>query len=128
MFLILDWQVSIASIKPRGMHFFYFDTTPSLQFSQGELIGGSQREERLDKLLEKMSDAGLEEKDYSWSSSTALPLGGCRQNTGFGRETSKRKMTAEVCGPPSLRLRSARGLRPRLRAARVLRHWRREHS
>merc|ERR1719217_37743 len=32
----------------------------------GELIGGSQREERLDKLLEKMSDAGLEEKDYSW--------------------------------------------------------------
>jgi len=32
----------------------------------GELIGGSQREERLDKLLEKMADAGLEEKDYSW--------------------------------------------------------------
>lgn len=32
----------------------------------GELIGGSQREERLDRLLEKMADAGLEEKDYWW--------------------------------------------------------------
>lgn len=32
----------------------------------GEIIGGSQREERLDKLLEKMKDNGLKPEDYSW--------------------------------------------------------------
>jgi len=32
----------------------------------GELIGGSQREERLEKLLEKMKGAGLDPKDYWW--------------------------------------------------------------
>ena len=32
----------------------------------GELIGGSQREERLDVLLQKMADGGLEPDDYSW--------------------------------------------------------------
>ena len=32
----------------------------------GEIIGGSQREERLDMLLERMQEAGLDEKDYWW--------------------------------------------------------------
>ena len=32
----------------------------------GELIGGSQREERLEMLQQKMADAGLDEKDYWW--------------------------------------------------------------
>ena len=32
----------------------------------GELIGGSQREERLDVLLQAMADCGLDEKDYWW--------------------------------------------------------------
>jgi len=32
----------------------------------GELIGGSQREERLDVLLEKMEEQGLNEEDYWW--------------------------------------------------------------
>mmetsp|Transcript_56179 Transcript_56179/g.111540 ORF Transcript_56179/g.111540 Transcript_56179/m.111540 type:complete len:541 (-) Transcript_56179:285-1907(-) len=32
----------------------------------GELIGGSQREERMDVLCAKMADAGLREEDYSW--------------------------------------------------------------
>ncbi len=32
----------------------------------GEIIGGSQREERLDVLLERMQAAGLDEKDYWW--------------------------------------------------------------
>jgi len=32
----------------------------------GELIGGSQREERLDKLLEKMGEADLDPADYWW--------------------------------------------------------------
>ncbi|MBE5748984.1 MAG: asparagine--tRNA ligase, partial [Clostridiales bacterium] len=32
----------------------------------GELIGGSQREERLDLLLARMKELGLNEKDYWW--------------------------------------------------------------
>lgn len=32
----------------------------------GEIIGGSQREENLDKLLERMHELGLKEEDYSW--------------------------------------------------------------
>lgn len=32
----------------------------------GELIGGSQREERLDKLRTRMKELGLKEEDYSW--------------------------------------------------------------
>lgn len=32
----------------------------------GEIIGGSQREERLEKLETRMKEAGLEPKDYAW--------------------------------------------------------------
>ena len=32
----------------------------------GELIGGSQREERLDKLTQRMEELGLKKEDYSW--------------------------------------------------------------
>ncbi|MBQ9938195.1 MAG: asparagine--tRNA ligase, partial [Oscillospiraceae bacterium] len=32
----------------------------------GEIIGGSQREERLDVLLERIRELGLKEEDYSW--------------------------------------------------------------
>ncbi len=32
----------------------------------GELIGGSQREERLDVLLKRMAECGLKEEDYWW--------------------------------------------------------------
>jgi len=32
----------------------------------GEIIGGSQREERLDLLLARMNELGLKEEDYSW--------------------------------------------------------------
>ena len=32
----------------------------------GEIIGGSQREERVDVLLQRMKECGLEEKDYWW--------------------------------------------------------------
>ncbi len=32
----------------------------------GELIGGSQREERLDKLTSRIHELGLREEDYSW--------------------------------------------------------------
>lgn len=34
--------------------------------SIGELIGGSQREERLDKLIARIHELGLKEEDYSW--------------------------------------------------------------
>ncbi len=32
----------------------------------GEIIGGSQREERLDKLLARMKELGLATKEYEW--------------------------------------------------------------
>ena len=32
----------------------------------GEIIGGSQREERIDVLLARMNELGLKEEDYSW--------------------------------------------------------------
>ncbi len=32
----------------------------------GEIIGGSQREERLDNLVERMNELGLSQKDYWW--------------------------------------------------------------
>ena len=32
----------------------------------GEIIGGSQREENLDKLLNRMNELGLKEEEYSW--------------------------------------------------------------
>ena len=32
----------------------------------GEIIGGSQREERLDLLLQRMKELGLKEEDYNW--------------------------------------------------------------
>lgn len=32
----------------------------------GELIGGSQREERYDVLVQKIKEMGMEEKDYAW--------------------------------------------------------------
>ncbi|MDP6718346.1 MAG: asparagine--tRNA ligase, partial [Pirellulaceae bacterium] len=32
----------------------------------GEIIGGSQREERLDVLLERMDELGMDEDEYSW--------------------------------------------------------------
>ena len=32
----------------------------------GEIIGGSQREERLDVLLDRIAELGLREEDYSW--------------------------------------------------------------
>lgn len=32
----------------------------------GEIIGGSQREERYDVLINKIKELGLNEADYSW--------------------------------------------------------------
>ena len=48
----------------------------------GEIIGGSQREERLDVLLSKMKEFGLKEEDYWWYLDTRR-FGGCK-HAGFG--------------------------------------------
>ena len=48
----------------------------------GEIIGGSQGEERLDVLLERMAECGLEEKDYWWY--VNLRRYGSTKHAGYG--------------------------------------------
>lgn len=48
----------------------------------GEIIGGSQREERLDVLLSRMDECGLKEEDYSWY--VNLRKYGGTKHAGFG--------------------------------------------
>ncbi|MEG1527653.1 MAG: asparagine--tRNA ligase [Clostridia bacterium] len=48
----------------------------------GEMIGGSQREERLDKLLERMKELNLKEEDYWWY--LDLRKYGGNKHAGFG--------------------------------------------
>ncbi len=48
----------------------------------GEIIGGSQREERLDVLRRRMAECGLEEKDYDWY--LDLRRYGGTRHAGFG--------------------------------------------
>ncbi len=48
----------------------------------GEIIGGSQREERLDVLLARMEELGLEEKDYWWY--VNLRRYGSTKHAGYG--------------------------------------------
>lgn len=48
----------------------------------GEIIGGSQREERLDVLRSRMQECGLNEADYAWY--TNLRRWGSTRHAGFG--------------------------------------------
>ncbi len=48
----------------------------------GELIGGSQREERLDKLTQRIHELGLKEEDYSWYLDTRRY--GTNKHSGYG--------------------------------------------
>ena len=48
----------------------------------GEIIGGSQREERLDVLTARMKELGLKEEDYSWY--LDLRRYGGTKHAGFG--------------------------------------------
>ena len=48
----------------------------------GELMGGSQREERLDVLVERMKELGLNEEDYWWY--LELRKFGGTKHAGFG--------------------------------------------
>ncbi|MCQ2555810.1 MAG: asparagine--tRNA ligase [Clostridia bacterium] len=48
----------------------------------GELIGGSQREERLDKLLKRIDELGLKREDYAWYTDTRRY--GTNVHSGYG--------------------------------------------
>ena len=48
----------------------------------GELIGGSQREERYDVLLERLAETGLRQEDYEWY--LDLRRYGSAPHAGFG--------------------------------------------
>lgn len=48
----------------------------------GELVGGSQREERLDRLMARINELGLEPADYDWYMD--LRRFGTVQHAGFG--------------------------------------------
>ena len=48
----------------------------------GEILGGSQREENLEKLQKRMEELGLKEEDYSWYLDTRR-YGSC-EHSGFG--------------------------------------------
>jgi asparaginyl-tRNA synthetase len=48
----------------------------------GEMVGGSQREERLDVLLQKMKDFGIHEEEMSWYLDTRRF--GTNPHAGFG--------------------------------------------
>ncbi len=48
----------------------------------GEIIGGSQREERIDVLLKRMEECGLKEEDYYWY--VNLRRYGSTKHAGFG--------------------------------------------
>ena len=48
----------------------------------GEIIGGSQREENYDKLVERIHELGLKEEDYSWY--LDLRKYGTNKHAGFG--------------------------------------------
>lgn len=55
---------------------------PSCPLGVGELVGGSQREERLDVLLESLNKFGLNEEDYRWY--VDLRRYGGTKHAGFG--------------------------------------------
>ena len=48
----------------------------------GEVIGGSQREERLDKLIDRMKEMNVDQKELSWYLDTRK-FGSC-PHSGFG--------------------------------------------
>ena len=65
----------------------------------GELIGGSQREERLDLLLSRIHELGLREEDYSWY--LDLRRYGGAKHAGFG--LGFERMIMYLTGIPNIR-------------------------
>lgn len=60
----------------------------------GEIIGGGQREDNLDLLLQKIKEHGLQEKDFSWF--LDLRRYGTFQHAGFGLGVER--TVAWICG------------------------------
>ncbi|MBR6740916.1 MAG: asparagine--tRNA ligase [Clostridia bacterium] len=65
----------------------------------GEIIGGSQREERLDLLLERMNELGLAEEDYWWYLDLRRYGGTKHAGYGLGFE----RLIMYVTGIPNIR-------------------------
>ena len=65
----------------------------------GELVGGSQREERLDVLLEKMRDSELDPKDYWWY--LDLRRYGSVPHSGYG--LGFERLVTYICGIENIR-------------------------
>jgi asparaginyl-tRNA synthetase len=65
----------------------------------GELVGGSQREERLDVLIEKMKELGLNEEDYWWY--LDLRRFGSVPHAGYG--LGFERLVTYVCGIENIR-------------------------
>ena len=65
----------------------------------GELIGGSQREERYDVLLDRIHELGLKEEDYSWY--LDLRKYGGVKHAGFG--IGFERLIMYVTGIPNIR-------------------------
>jgi asparaginyl-tRNA synthetase len=65
----------------------------------GELIGGSQREERLDVLEQKIADVGLDKEDYWWY--LDLRRFGSVPHAGYG--LGFERLVTYVCGIENIR-------------------------
>ncbi len=65
----------------------------------GELIGGSQREERLEKLIARMEDNGMDRRDYEWY--LDLRRFGTAKHAGFG--LGFERLIMYVTGIPNIR-------------------------
>lgn len=65
----------------------------------GEIIGGSQREERLDRLDKRMEEMGLNKDDYSWYRD--LRRYGTVPHSGFG--LGFERLIAYICGVNNVR-------------------------
>ncbi len=65
----------------------------------GEIIGGSQREERLDKLLARIDELGLRREDYSWY--LDLRRYGGTRHAGFG--LGFERLIMYITGIPNIR-------------------------
>jgi len=93
---------------PRALKPFYMRVNPDgetvaamdiLVPGTGEIIGGSQREERLDMLLEQMRLKGVSETDYRWY--VELREYGSAPHAGFGMGFER--MVQFVTGLPNIR-------------------------
>jgi asparagine--tRNA ligase len=65
----------------------------------GEIIGGSQREERLEVLEKRMEELGLKKEDYSWY--LDLRKYGSVPHSGFG--LGFERIICYVCGLQNIR-------------------------